>query len=358
VIGALDLLRGRLAAGPESTLRLIDSALVAAERGGRLTGQLLSFSRRQNLSPVPTDLNATILALADLLTSTLGHSIHLQIDLADDLYPAMVDPSQIETALLNLALNARDAMPEGGVLRLTTARATITGSATLAAGDYVAVQIIDTGTGMDEKVAAKAIEPFFTTKSPGSGGAGLGLSQVHGIAVQSGGEVRLKSVPGIGTTVMLLLPRAVATLARPIEQPEAPRIPRGRRGRILVVDDEPGVRDMAVAMLKECGYQAEAVAGAEEALDTLADEPNFDLLLTDFVMPDMNGLALIQEASGRFPNLRSMLMTGNAELNAGDPLGADRLLLKPFNIAMLDEGIGRVLNRPKLQVIQGGAKTG
>ncbi len=358
VTGALDILRCRLAAGQDSAVRLVDTALHAADRGGRLTGQLLSFSRRQRLTPVPTDLNATVLALSDLLESSLGQNIHIDTELSRGLFPAMVDPSQLETALLSLAFNARDAMPEGGRLKFATQAASIAESATLPAGEYVAISVTDTGVGMDEKTAAMVFEPFFTTKPSGTA-TGLGLSQVHGIIAQSGGDVRIRSVPGIGTTVMLLLPRATATLAAsagsPDARPEPARLPRNRRGRLLVVDDDAGVRDMAEAMLNECGYHVTAAESGEEALDLLEFEPAFDLLLTDYFMEGMDGLALIQAASERWPAMRSILMTGNAELTGSAPLDEDRLLLKPFNIATLDDRIARILNRPRLQVIQGGA---
>ena len=353
MVGALDLLRGRLSSGQDSTLRLVDNALVAADRGSRLTGQLLSFSRRQRLSPVPTDMNATIAALTDMLASTLGRAITIDADLADGLWPAMVDPSQMEAALLNLALNARDAMPSGGTLKFTTNNTTIADHATLAEGDYVAVQVVDSGVGMDEQVLAVAFEPFFTTKQPG-GGSGLGLSQVHGIAAQSGGDVRMKSVPGIGTTVLLLLPRAAHAAPLTWERDAAPA-PRRARGNVLVVDDDPGVRDMTLAMLQSCGFTATAAESGEVALDLLAGEEGFDLLLTDYVMPGMNGLALIQAAADLYPNLRSMLMTGNTELSAGAPIGTERLLPKPFNVAILEDRVARALSRPQLQLIQGGA---
>jgi signal transduction histidine kinase/CheY-like chemotaxis protein len=351
VVGALDLLRGRLAAGQESMVRLVDSALTAAERGSKLTSQLLAFSRRQRLAPVPTDMNAAIIGMADLLRSTLGRGIFIETDLATGLWPAMVDPSQVEAAILNLAINARDAMPEGGSLTIATCNVSVEGRVTFPSGDYVAIQVTDTGCGMSEEIVARAFEPFFTTKEPGRG-SGLGLSQVHGLAVQSGGDVRIRSVPGEGTTVSLLLPRAVAAQA-PAPEEEVPLRSRAR-ARILVVDDDAGVLEMTSNMLSESGFAAVAVDSAEAALLLLEDDPDFDLLLTDFVMPGMNGLRLMQEVAEHHPGMRAVLMTGYADLTAADPIGQERVLQKPFNIAQLDERICRALGRPRLQVIQGG----
>jgi signal transduction histidine kinase/CheY-like chemotaxis protein len=351
VVGALDLLRGRMSSNQDAMLRLIDSALLAAERGSKLTGQLLAFSRRQRLIPAPTDMNDTIMCMADLLRSTLGRGIFVETDLAAELWPAMVDPSQVESAILNLALNSRDAMPQGGSLTIATCNVTIDARMTIPAGDYVAIQVTDTGSGMSDEVAAMAFEPFFTTREPGQG-SGLGLSQVHGLAVQSGGDVRIRSVPGEGTTVSLLLPRAVAAIAPRTEDDEQTRT--RVRARILVVDDDPSVLAMTSDMLGERGFAAVTANSAETALMLLDDDPDFDLLLTDFVMPTMNGLRLIQTASERYPGLRSLLMTGHADLTAGDAIGPDRILQKPFSIAVLDERVCRALGRPRLQVIQGG----
>ena len=356
VVGALDLLRGRLAPAQESLIKLVDSALSAADRGSRLTAQLLTFSRRQRLSPVPTDMNDTIHALMDLLRSAISKSITVQTELSPDLWKAMVDPSQVEATILNLAINARDAMPQGGILRITTQNIVQEPGGTLPPGDYVVIQVTDNGVGMDEKVLSLAFEPFFTTKEPGRG-SGLGLSQVHGLAAQSGGEVRIKSVPGLGTTVMLLLPRASAN--RHAANDPLDTISRGRlRARVLVVDDDHGVREMTEAMLADRNYIVVGTASAEEALALLATGATFDLMLTDFVMPGMNGLNLIKVAGELYPAMRTMLMTGHADLDATEPLGLDRMVKKPFNISQIDERVSRVLGRPRLTVIEGGVGSG
>jgi signal transduction histidine kinase len=220
IVAALDVLRGRTGSNQEASLRLIDTALNAGERGRKLTGQLLSFSGRQRLTPMPTDLNDTVTALVDLLANTLGAGIHVETAFSPDLWHAQVDPSQAEAAILNLAVNARDAMPEGGRLRFVTRNVTLGAHEKVRAGDYVAVEVTDTGIGMSEEIARMAFEPFFTTKSD-TKASGLGLSQVHGLAKQSGGDVSIRSVPDLGTTVTLLLPRSTeVAMGEPISAPE------------------------------------------------------------------------------------------------------------------------------------------
>jgi signal transduction histidine kinase/CheY-like chemotaxis protein len=356
VVGSLDLLRGRLAPGQEGLARLVDSALRAAERGSRLTSQLLTFSRRQRLLAVPTDLNTIVMELSTLLGSTLGRSIRIQTDLVADLWPAMVDPSQIEAAIINLAINARDAMPDGGVLTLATRNLTLGGGGGIAPGDYVAVRVIDTGTGMAPDVSARVFEPFFTTKEPGRG-SGLGLSQVHGLAAQSGGDVRIETRLGEGTAVTLLLPRAAAQLVARPDRPAGWASPR-RRARVLVVDDDRDVRETVGEMLRECGYAVEPAAGPDEALAILQGDAAIDAMLVDYVMPGMNGAALIAEAQKIRPPLRCLLMTGHADPRDGESLDAENIMRKPFNVATLQERLERLLARPQLRVIQDVAEDG
>ncbi len=353
IVGALDLMRSRMPAGQDNLLRLVDNALQAAERGGKLTGQLLAFSRRQRLLPSPTDLNLAIIALSNLLGSTLGRTIRIQHDLVQDLWPAMVDPGQIEAAVINLAINARDAMPEGGVLTISTRNVTqdLPGG-NLAPGEYVAVRVSDTGTGMAPEVLARVFEPFYTTKGPGRG-SGLGLSQVHGLAQQSGGDVRIESQLGQGTTVTLLLPRATTepVPARdPIETRNAPR----RRARILVVDDDDDVRAMTGEMLTERGYSVELVATGDDAIAHIARDASIELALVDYVMPGMNGRQVIDELLRIRPALRTLLMTGHAELEDEEEVAAELMIRKPFNIGSLDERIDHLLTRPLLRALPGG----
>ena len=350
IVGALDLLRSRMPAGQDNMVRLIDNALQAAERGGKLTGQLLAFSRRQRLLPTPTDLNLTVVALSNLLGSTLGRSIRIQTDLVQDLWPAMVDPGQIEAAVINLAINARDAMPDGGVLTIATRNVTHDVGGPMAAGEYVAIRVTDTGTGMAPEVAARVFEPFFTTKGPGRG-SGLGLSQVHGLAVQSGGDVRVESRMGEGTTVTLLVPRAAAM---PVPRAEPSRNAPRRRARVLVVDDDNDVRQMTGEMLLERGYAVELVPTAEEALTLIQRDAAFDVVLVDYVMPGMNGVDLIDRLQRARPGLRTLLMTGHADMGDDETVVTDSIIRKPFNISTLDERLERILTRPTLRALPGG----
>ena len=334
-------------------MQLVDNALHAAERGSKLTSQLLAFSRGQRLLPSPTDLNMTVVLLSNLLGSTLGRSIRIQTDLVQDLWPAMVDPSQIEAAILNLAINARDAMPDGGVLTIATRNLTLPASGSATAGDYVAVRVTDTGTGMSPEVLGRVFEPFFTTKEPGRG-SGLGLSQVHGLAVQSGGDVHIDSNLGEGTMVTLLMPRARALPAMARAEPAAGCGAAKRRARVLVVDDDRDVRQMAGEMLTERGYAVGLAADGQEALAILERDGNFDVMLVDYVMPGINGIALMRTARTQFPNVKSLLMTGHAEMREGEIIDAESILRKPFNIATLDERMERLFARPALRAVQVG----
>ncbi len=353
IVGALDLLRSRMPAGQDALVRLVDNALQAAERGSKLTGQLLAFSRRQRLLPTPTDLNLAVVALSNLLGSTLGRSIRIQTDLVQDLWPAMVDSGQVEAAIINLAINARDAMPEGGVLTISTRNVTQDIGGPLPAGEYVAVRVSDTGTGMTPEVAARVFEPFFTTKGPGRG-SGLGLSQVHGLAVQSGGDVRIESRVGEGTTVTLLLPRATALPAAARPEPSARGSAPRRRSRVLVVDDDNDVRQMAGEMLAERGYAVELVSTAEEALAVVQRDSSFDAVLVDYVMPGMNGVDLIERLQRIRPGLRTLLMTGHADMGEDETVVTDSIIRKPFNVSTLDERLDRILSRPTLRAVPGG----
>ncbi len=353
ILAALELLRARLPAGQEGLVRLLDTALGAAERGGRLTGQLLAFSRRQQLLPVPTDLNMTVIALSNLLGSTLGRSIRIQTDLVQDLWPAMVDPSQVEAAIINLAINARDAMPEGGVLTIATRNIPLDVGGSLLPGDYVAVRMADTGTGMTPELIAHVYEPFFTTKEPGRG-SGLGLSQVHGLAVQSGGDVRIESKLGEGTTVTLLLPRAKSLPVAVRPDSGSTRQTSHPRARILVVDDDRDVRQMTGEMLTERGYSVELAADADAALAILQRDGGFDVMLVDYVMPGTNGASLVKIVRSLRPGLRTLMMTGHAAPQLGEEVGIENIIRKPFNVTTLDERLVRALARPNLWAVHGG----
>jgi signal transduction histidine kinase len=344
VIGSLDLMERRVA-GDERALRLLHNAMQAARRGARLTEQLLAFSRKQRLEVRPADVNRVLSNMADLLHRTLGGRIGVNTLLGKDLWLAMVDPNQIELAVLNLAVNARDAMPDGGELVLQTEN--------LAAGDpqrpkglllstdAVRIRVQDTGQGMSAEVLARATEPFFTTKGPGQG-TGLGLAQVYGTVRQIGGDMVISSEPGQGTTVDLYLPKteAVASLER--AQGTSELVGPVGKARVLVIDDDDQVRMATVAMLTELGYEVVEGDSARAGLDRLeAAGEGFDLILADFAMPGMTGSELVAQLRRTAPSLRSLLISGYAE---SVPDGSGPVLRKPFTVSELSTAVTRVLH--------------
>ncbi len=310
--------------------------LQTAGRGADLVRQLLAFSRKQELTPVMVDLNRVVRGMGDLLRATLGRGTRVETKLDELLWPALVDPVQIEHVILNLAINARDAMPDGGTLTIATANTRLghrSATIDLPAGDYIVVAVSDTGTGMSDEVLHNAFEPFFTTKPPGQG-SGLGLSQVYGVASQSGGGVRIESAVGKGTTVSVLFPRAAEkTDADAGEAPERaigdePRpVTLAANPTILVVDDEAECRDTIADMLAAGGF-AVALADSGEAALRLVDRGlEFHLLLVDFAMPAMNGVELAQEIRARRPSMPVVLVTGGD----GEWISGERwVLTKPF----------------------------
>ena len=304
----------------------------AAERGAKLTDQLLSFSRRQRLEPKVLDLNGTIAGMRDLLQSTIGGSVSIETELSGDLWPALVDPTQLDIAVLNLAINARDAMEIGGTLKVSTANVRLgppRAAEEPAAGDYVAICVSDTGAGMSPEVRTKVFEPFFTTREIGKG-SGLGLSQVLGFAKQSGGGVRIESQPGRGTAVHIFLPRANAA---PQAQPEAADegATVSRPGAvILLVDDDTAVRDVTAAMLRELGYTVEEADSGERALRLLDARRHIDLAVIDFAMPAMSGAELARHVRSRMPALPVLFVTGFAERDALTGISERYVVSKPF----------------------------
>ncbi len=313
VLGNLNLLAKRLAGDPESQ-RLIDSTLEAAERGASLTQRLLAFARRQDLRPVAVDVAALVGDMLDMLRRAVGPMIRIETDFAPDLWPARVDPNQLELALLNLAVNARDAMPKGGWLRLGVHNATVaagSGSALLA-GDYLCLAVTDTGVGMDETTLARARDPFFTTKELGKG-TGLGLSMVDGMAAQLGGALRLASRSGTGTTAELWLPRAQGTPAT-VDTSAALPSPRSRPCTVLLVEDD-ALTSMATAdILKDLGHRVLEASSASKALQILRAGTAIDIVVTDQAMPGMTGTQLAAEIRAAWPDLPVILATGYAEL--------------------------------------------
>lgn len=283
----------------EQNRRMAETMLKAAERGASLTNRLLSFARRQPLAPQAIDANRLVDSMDDLLRRTLGAHIDIKVAKREDLWPALADPSQLENAVLNLCVNARDAMPEGGRLTIETTnfdsdfeKSTLVDD--MVPGQYVMIAVSDTGIGMDAETMARAFEPFFTTKEVGQG-SGLGLSMVYGFAKQSRGHVKLYSEKGMGTTIKIYLPRADAALSEVVASENKPKTFLRGRGRILVVEDDTLVREYTTVQLERLGYNVVSAESGPEALRLLETDKNFDLLLTDIVMPGgMNGHQLTQ----------------------------------------------------------------
>jgi signal transduction histidine kinase len=344
VIGGLDMAKRRLAGDPARLESCIDNAREGAERAATLTARLLAFSRQQPLAPVALDANRMVAGMSELLRRTLGEQIAVETVLAGGLWRTYADSSQVENAILNLAVNGRDAMPEGGKLTIETANAHLDDDYARSRGDvvpgqYVLVCVSDTGTGMPEEVVKRAFDPFFTTKEVGKG-TGLGLSQVFGFVKQSGGHVAIYSEPGEGTTVKLYLPRfagPVATIDDRLPAPDA--LPTGSTDEIiLVVEDESRVRHFSVDALRELGYTAISAGDGHEALALMEDQPSIALLFTDVVMPEMNGRRLADEARARRPGLKVLYTTGytrNAVVHNGMLDAGVALLPKPFTISQL-----------------------
>jgi signal transduction histidine kinase/CheY-like chemotaxis protein len=305
---------------------------LAAERGAKLTGQLLAFSRRQLLVPKPVDLSDTLANMHDLLQSTLGNSVQIKTSFKSGLWRALVDPNQIELAVLNLAINARDASQVGDIITLETANATVgppQNAHEPPAGEYVVVSVTDTGTGMTKGVLAKAFEPFYTTKDIGKG-SGLGLSQVLGFAKQSGGGMRIESRVGEGTSVKIYLPRArsieVAVPSEPIGIPQ-----RSAKGAvILLVDDDSAVREVTASILRDLGYVVIEVGSGGGALDLLDRNAHIDLVILDFAMPGMNGMEVARQARTKVPSRPVIFVTGYADISALGDIDDTQIVRKPF----------------------------
>jgi PAS domain S-box-containing protein len=341
ILGSLDLMRRRMAANKYDDIpRFMDAASNCAKSAAALTHRLLAFARRQSLDSRPNDLNRLVASMEDLLRRTLGEPIELQCVLADDLWTAFTDANQLESAILNLAINARDAMPNGGRLTIETANIQLDKAYTslhedLKPGDYVAISVSDTGVGMSAEVLARAVDPFFTTKPPGEG-TGLGLSGIYGFAKQSRGHLRIFSELGQGTAIKLYLPR-VSQNAVDVAATSAAS-PRGHGETLLVVEDDATVRLVISDSLKDLGYKILAASDARDAIALLQTRQHIDLLITDVVLPHVNGRKLAEAARGLRPSLKVLFVSGYAE-NAtarGDFLddGMD-MLTKPFTLDAL-----------------------
>jgi PAS domain S-box-containing protein len=340
IVGTLDLLRRRHA-DDEKTQKLLAGALQAAERASTLTQRLLSFARRQALQPRAVDVGALIDGLVDLIRRSLGPRIDIVLDVPAHLPPARADPNQLELALLNLAINARDAMPDGGRLTIRAASTTLDelNALGLPAGGYLELVTADTGTGMDSATLARAVEPFFSTKGVGKG-TGLGLSMVHGLAAQSGGTLTIESAPGEGTSIRLWLPATDDAVSADAAKVGEPAVAQGG-ARIALVDDEAIVRSATAAMLRDLGYDVIEFASAGEALSAIRSNLAVDALVTDYLMPAMTGAQLITELRGAGVSLPALLVTGYA---AAEDLPADIVrLAKPFRQTDLARRVEEVL---------------
>ncbi|MDQ0464687.1 signal transduction histidine kinase [Caulobacter ginsengisoli] len=340
-----------------ATLRRLSMMAEAAERGAKLTAQMLAFSRRQKLEPRVVDLNDTVRGMRDLLQSTMGGSTRIETRLGQALWPAMADPTQIELVVLNLAINARDAMEVGGTLTVETGNCQLgepRRSEEPAAGDYVMVAVSDTGSGMTEDVLAKAFEPFFTTKPVGAG-SGLGLSQVFGLAKQSGGGVAIDTELGRGTTVRVYLPRAVAACRQEASASPPPPPIRAKDGAtVLVVDDDAAVREITAGILRDLGYRIVEAGSGGAALRTLDSRKRIDAVLLDFAMPGMNGAEVAREIVTRRPGVPILFATGYADAGALVEASEDHIVHKPFVDGELAEKLARALQAFRLGEVAAG----
>lgn len=344
-----------LYAKEEKVKPVVDRAKSAARRGARLTNQLLSFARSQSLVARLTRVNQLILGMKDLLEISVGSGIEVEFDLCEEDATVVLDPSQLEMAILNLAVNSKDAMPQGGKLKISTGTRFLDDDRDLPEGDYVLLTVSDTGDGIPPAVLPKVFDPFFTTKPVGSG-TGLGLSQVYGFTRQSGGVARIRSAEGQGTTVEMVFPQAdeEADEAVPVrQQPAVPAL--AGACHILVVEDDPDVRRVIVECLSLIGYKVTEAANGSEALASLAAAKP-DLLVVDYAMPDMTGAEVISEARKMVGDMPVILATGYADMAAVERLaGKPRILRKPFDIAQLGDAVSTVLDGAREKVAEAGS---
>jgi nitrogen-specific signal transduction histidine kinase/CheY-like chemotaxis protein len=311
IIGSLDMLQ-RKQRSDEREQRLISGALQSAERAKTLVQRLLAFARRQPLQPVSINVAKLVTGMAELVGSTTGPQIRVVLEVDEDLPTARGDLNQLEMALLNLSVNARDAMPDGGTLRISAsvAAAGQDEAPALAPGDYIRLSVVDTGVGMDDETAKRSVEPFFSTKGVGKG-TGLGLSMVHGLAAQLGGALFIHSKAGVGTNVELWLPQSDEAVSTDVTLDPSPSALG--RGSVLLVDDEDLVRASTADMLADLGYTVREAGSAEEALRLIVSGETFDLVVTDHLMPGMTGTQLAREVAARKPDLPLLVVSGYAE---------------------------------------------
>ena len=349
VVGNLELVLRRVPEEQARVRRAVNNAMLGAQRAATLTQRLLAFSRRQPLQPRPLELNALVQGMSDLMRRTLGEAVRIETTLAAELWVVEVDANQLENALLNLAVNARDAMPAGGTLRIGTANEVVRDGEAgpeAAAGEYVALTVSDTGTGMSEETMARVFEPFFTTKEAGKG-TGLGLSMVYGFAKQSGGNVRIESAPGAGTTLTLLLPRFEGPLVHETSQLADPAELARPDETVLVVEDDADVRAYSCDVLGELGYTVLVAPDGPTAVSLLESGERIDLVFTDMVLAgSMDGQAVAERAAALRPGTPVLFASGHADAGGERSSGAAvDFLAKPFTYAALAKRVREAIAR-------------
>ncbi len=348
IVGSLEMMQSRIAQGRLDAIpRYAAAAMSSANRAAALTHRLLAFARRQPLDPRPVDANRLVASLEDLVRRTIGEMVEPGIEAAPGLWPTLCDPNQLESALLNLAINARDAMPEGGRIVFATANERLDDASARAVGtppgDYVRVSVSDTGTGMDASTLAKAFDPFFTTKPLGQG-TGLGLSMIYGFARQSGGAARIVSEPGRGTCVSLYLPRHRGAVDADDDRGDgAAQAHRAGEGEtVLVVEDDPVVRDLVAEVLGEMGYEVLQAVDGPSGLRMLREGGRVDLLVSDVGLPGLNGREMAELARLDRPGLRVLFITGYAENATFGTTPGTQLITKPFTVETLVARVGEM----------------
>jgi PAS domain S-box-containing protein len=351
ILGSLQLLQKRLPSADPMTARLLDAAMQGAERGAALTGRLLAFARQQELSPKTLQPAQLLNSIGGMLSRTIGSTNPVEQELPADLWNIRADQNQLELALVNLAVNARDAMPDGGLLRITASNKSIAGEGSAfftgsvhpapAPGDYVVIGIRDEGAGMDAATLARAADPFFTTKGPGKG-TGLGLSMVHGFVIQSGGALQISSEPGVGTCVELWLPRSTESIEACYDEAPPQPVTATPRLSILLVDDDPLVLSGTAGMLEELGHHvSNAVRSGAEAMSILNGGEQIDLLFTDNLMPGMTGLQLAAQVKALRPALPILVASGFTETDSNETHAWPRLR-KPYGLDDLAKALATI----------------
>ncbi|WP_310468905.1 ATP-binding protein [Sphingomonas sp.] len=349
VVGGIDLARRRLNGPRREVLNHLHNAMEGATRAAALTRRLLSFARSEPLLPERVDSSELVAGMSDLLDRTLGERIQVEIDIAADAWPIYVDSHQLENAIVNLAVNARDAMDGTGMMRVSTANVTLAANQVgdIQGGDYVRISVSDSGCGMTDEVRERAFEPFFTTKPVGKG-TGLGLSQIFGFAHQSGGEVGIESKVGHGTTVSIYLPRTDAAATAVPLHPAAQRSDLDTTvpgARILLVEDDPRVRSSTVEALEDLDYEPVACSSGAEAIDLFAGQ-QFDLVISDVIMPEMTGPELIRNLKATHDDFAVLFVTGYVGEGETHDLVGHELLRKPFTVSALAGAVAAALSRP------------